>query len=164
MCCQRVADHPVSPQKENLKSMSDENTRPGHEQLSPENLRKIWLGFFYQSIAFVVVLVLAINYAEFSAFRREWGAYSFGLGILSVLPSIPFLIRFRRLKQGAIMARKNDLDHLKVLRQSMVVGVALADLPALMGFVHYFITANLGQMILLCLTTVFLIYLYKPPA
>jgi hypothetical protein len=143
--------------------MNDDDTAPRREPPSPEALRKIWLGFLYQSIAFLVVLVLVINYVEFSAFRPAWGTYSFGLGILSVLPSIPLLMRFRRLKLGSTLARRSDPDHLKALRQSLVLGVALADLPALMGIIHFFLTADLFQLVLLCLTTVVLIYLYKPP-
>lgn len=144
------------------ETMNDESTVPGNGPLTPEALHQLWLGFFYQSLGFVAVLLILVNTAEFGGYRPEWGAYALGLGLLSALPAIVLLTRYRSLLRDTPPSRRREPGHLRRLRQSMVLGIALADLPAMMGFIHYVVAAQIMTMIALCLATSLLIYLYKP--
>ena len=43
-----------------------------------------------------------------------------------------------------------------------MIGVSVADFPALAGVMHYFLTRNTVQSLLLCGATVVLVSLYRP--
>ncbi len=131
---------------------------------SPENsnLLRLWTGFFAQSIIFVVVLVVAVVYfVKVSVISPEWGKYSLIAAGLSFLPSIPLLRRYK----GFFAASRGALDEptRAAIRRQMVIGLMVADLPAVAGVLHYAFTGELTVMIGFCVVTCVIVYLYRPP-
>ena len=131
---------------------------------TPENsnLLRLWTGFFVQSMIFVVVLVVAmVFFVKTSAVATEWGKYSLIVAGLSFVPSIPL---WRRYKEY-FAASRGVLDDATraAIRRQMVIGMMVADLPAIAGVTHFVLTGELAVMGGFCVVTCVIVYLYRPP-
>lgn len=144
--------------------MTQDRPPQSAQPVTPEAMTRLWMSFLSQAIAFTAVLVVATAYIQFDGFRPEWGNYSFALGVLAILPSIPLLREFRELAQRHGHPVPPDPAQLTRMHRKLVTGLAVADLPALVGAGHLFLTAQVVPTLLLCLATVALVYLYRPPA
>jgi len=126
------------------------------------NLLRLWTGFFVQSMIFVVVLVVAMVYfVKTSAIATEWGKYSLTVAGLSFVPSIPLLLRYKEY----FAASRGPLEpqQRQAIRRLMVIGMMVADLPAVAGVVHFVLTGELAVMGGFCVVTCVIVYLYRPP-
>ena len=131
---------------------------------TPENsnLLRLWTGFFVQSMIFVVVLVVAmVFFVKTSAVATEWGKYSLIVAGLSFVPSVPL---WRRYKEY-FAASRGVLDDATraAIRRQMVIGMMVADLPAIAGVTHFVLTGELAVMGGFCVVTCVIVYLYRPP-
>ena len=131
---------------------------------TPENsnLLRLWTGFFVQSMIFVVVLVVAmVFFVKTSAVATEWGKYSLIVAGLSFVPSIPL---WRRYKEY-FAASRGVLDDATraAIRRQMVIGMMVADLPAIAGVTHFILTGEMAVMGGFCVVTCVIVYLYRPP-
>ncbi len=131
---------------------------------TPENsnLLRLWTGFFIQSVIFVVVLVVAmVFFVKTSAVATEWGKYSLIVAGLSFVPSIPLWRRYK----DYFLASRGVLDDATraAIRRQMVIGMMVADLPAIAGVTHFVLTGELAVMIGFCVVTCVIVYLYRPP-
>ena len=90
------------------------------------------------------------------------GPYTFLAGILLAVPSLPLLWRHWRHRRGDGAVASDSLEQVMIRRRRLMVGVSIADFPALAGVLHYFLTRNTAQGLLLCSVTVVLVYLYRP--
>lgn len=124
-------------------------------------LLQLWQSFFYQSIAFALIVAIAATQLELAGLHPEWQPYTLGLVLVSLLPSIPLLLRSRELVQSDAV-RRNEA-RLRELRTLMFWGMTVADLPAFAGLLHYVMTGQFVVLALLLGGSSTLIYLYKPP-
>jgi O-antigen/teichoic acid export membrane protein len=126
------------------------------------NLYRLWKLFFLQSMVFVVVLVLAVVYfVKTSAIATQWGKYSLIAAGLSFLPSLPLLGRYREM----FTASRGVLNEAAsaAIRRLLMLGMMVADLPAIAGVVHYVMTGELAVMGGFCVVTCVIVYFYRPP-
>ncbi|MEK6771474.1 MAG: hypothetical protein AABY62_07540 [Pseudomonadota bacterium] len=126
------------------------------------NLLRLWTGFFVQSMIFVIVLVVAMVYfVKTSAIATEWGRYSLIVAGLSFVPSIPLLLRYKEF--FATSRGKLEAGQRQSIRRLMVIGMMVADLPAIAGVVHFVLTGELAVMGGFSIVTCVIVYLYRPP-
>jgi hypothetical protein len=123
-------------------------------------LLRLWQSFFYQSIAFALIVVVASMQLEIAGLYPEWEPYTLAIALASLLPSVPLLLRYRELSQPGT-SRAND-ERLRELRSRMVWGMTVADLPAFAGLFHYVMTGQFVTLVLLLVASSGLVYLYKP--
>lgn len=126
------------------------------------NLLRLWAGFFMQSMVFVVALVVAmVFFVKTPAIATEWGKYSLIVAGLSFVPSIPLWRRYREY----FAASRGVLDDATraAIRRQMVIGMMVADLPAIAGVTHFVLTGELAVMGGFCIVTCVIVYLYRPP-
>lgn len=131
---------------------------------TPENsnLLRLWTGFFVQSVIFVIVLVVAmVFFVKTSAVATEWGKYSLIVAGLSFVPSVPLWRRYREY----FAASRGALDDATraAIRRQMVIGMMVADLPAIAGVTHFVLTGELVVMVGFSVVTCVIVYLYRPP-
>ena len=115
-----------------------------------------------QSMVFVVVLVVAmVFFVKTSAIATEWGKYSLIVAGLSFVPSIPLWRRYREY----FAASRGVLDDATraAIRRQMVIGMMVADLPAIAGVTHFILTGEMAVMGGFCVVTCVIVYLYRPP-
>lgn len=132
------------------------------ETVTADGLVRLWQSFFFQSIAFALIVVIAATQLDIAGLYPEWEPYTLALALASLLPSIPLLMRYRDLSQPDGSRRTEA--RLRDLRTRMVWGMTVADLPAFAGLLHYVTTGQFVTLVLLLAASSVLIYLYKPPA
>lgn len=142
--------------------MNDTAAPPPPPDPGPEALQRLWLAALYQSLAFLAVLVLLTQFVEFGGLHPKWGQYAFGLGLLSAAPALGLHVRLRALRRHTPPWRQRHPEYLARLRRLMLAGIALADLPAMGGFVYYVLAAQFWPMVVLCLASSLLIYAFQP--
>lgn len=77
--------------------------------------------------------------------------YIFGFGLISGVPSIPLLRRFRELDRDTPSSRRREPEFIALMRTRMLTGVAVAELPAFMGPVYAIFTGQTLAALVLCL-------------
>jgi len=132
---------------------------PPPQAASTDALR-LWQSFFYQSIAFALIVVIASTQLEIAGLYPEWEPYTLAIALASLLPSVPLLMRYRELSQDGA-PRRGD-EHPRELRSRMFWGMTVADLPAFAGLLHYVVTGQFVTLVLLLVASSALVYLYKP--
>jgi len=126
----------------------------------PASLLQTWLVLFVQSIVFGVVLVVVALTTGIGGMRPEFGQYALWVAALSVLPSIPLWRDYR--ERLARQRRTQETERVRTLYPKLILGLAVADLPALAGFAHYLLTAQIIPMVGCCIVTSIIMYLYRP--
>lgn len=137
-------------------------TNPGNSPHSPKpvSLTQTWLILFIQSIVFGAVLVGVGLTTGIGGIRPGLGQYALWAAVLAVFPSIPLWRDYRdRLARSKHM---DPAERLRALHPRLVLGLAVADLPALAGFAHYLFTAEITPMVGCCVVTSVIMYLYRP--
>ncbi|UCH53982.1 MAG: hypothetical protein JSW09_04120 [Pseudomonadota bacterium] len=125
-------------------------------------LVQMWLAVFVQSMVFGLVLVVAALSLDVPGYRPEWGPYALGLAVLSILPSIPLWRGYRDMLTSSRVHALSEAERLRLLQKRLMLGLAVADLPALAGFGYYFLTGQLLEMVGFCIVTSVIVYLYRP--
>jgi hypothetical protein len=123
-------------------------------------LLQTWLVLFIQSIVFGAVLVAVGLTTGIGGLRPDLGQYAMWAIVLAVFPSVPLWRDFRERLAGAM--RWEEAERLRALHPRLVLGLAVADLPALAGFAHYLFTAEIVPMAAACIVTSVIMYLYRP--
>jgi hypothetical protein len=131
--------------------------------LTAELLYRSWQAFFYQSIGFTVILLVASEMFAFGGQRPEWEMYSMIAGAVSLMPSFVLLPRYRDLAAPLTKARRDEQALLEQVRGKMMMGMVIGDLPAFAGFLHYVFTGDVGLMFIFCVASNIVIFVYKPP-
>jgi hypothetical protein len=108
------------------------------------SLLQTWLVLFIQSIVFGVVLVVVALTTGIGGMRPELGQYALWAAVL------------------AASRRMEEAERVRTLHPRLVLGLAVADLPALAGFAHYLFTAEITPMVGCCVVTSVIMYLYRP--
>jgi len=123
-------------------------------------LETLWLTLFSSSLVFGIALIVIALLLDREPFAPAWRDATLFLTGLSVLPSI----LMRRHWRGRLTARRPDTEgqSFPPLHMQLVLGLALADLPALAGFFHYLATGELFVPVAGCVATVVIGYLYRP--
>lgn len=136
---------------------------PGSPAAARQNLLRVWLVFQMQSVAFVVVLIVVALTMELGGHAPQWGGYVLAAAALAIAPSFVLLRRYReaesRRHRGDAAA---EVATLQALQQKLVMGLAVADLPAILGFVHFVLTGDVTGLAAFGLATTVLVYLYRP--
>lgn len=135
---------------------------PSPASVDADGLLRLWQSSFYQSIAFALIVAIAATQLELAGLHPEWQPYTLGLVLVSLLPSIPLLLRYREEIQSG-RGRPTEA-RLRELRSRMLWGMVVADLPAFAGLLHYVMTGQFVVLAILLVASSALIYLYKPPA
>ena len=88
--------------------------------------------------------------------------YIFGFGLISAVPAIPLLLRFRELDRNPASSRRREPEFIVVLRTRFLIGTAVAEVPAMMGLIHAMFTGQTMAALVLCLLSIVLVYCYRP--
>lgn len=133
------------------------NLPPAPKRIS---LVQTWLVLFIQSIVFGLVLIVVGLSTGIGGIRPELGQYALWAAVLAVFPSIPLWRDYRdRLVRTQ---RMEPAERIRALHPRLMLGLGVADLPALAGFAHYLLTAEITPMVGCCVVTSVIMYLYRP--
>ncbi len=125
---------------------------------------RVWLLSWAYSLVIPVIMVGMHLFAGLHPALPAIGSYSLLAGIVLIVPSIPLLWRFRRMNRSIASQGASTAASAGTLRRQMMIGITVADFPALAGILHYFLTHNIVEGAALCVVTVIVIYLYRPAA
>lgn len=121
-------------------------------------LETLWLTLFTSSLVFCVALVGIAFMLDREPFAPHWRDATLLATGLSVLPSLLLQRRWRE----RLAARRPGAETPAALHASLTLGLAVADLPAIAGFVHYLATGELFVLVAGCVATVVIMYRYRP--
>ncbi len=125
-------------------------------------LTKVWLLSCAHSLFLPILILGTQRFMPGRPMLSAAGPYSLLAGVLLAVPSIPMLRRYWRITRADGVMAAGRSEPIMVLRRRLMMGINVADLPALAGVLHYFLTRNAVQSLLLCATTVILVFLYRP--
>jgi len=128
-----------------------------HEKALAE-LRLIWVAL----IAVIPVAPIAVVFALASApapAPAPWSDWLLWVAVLSSAASWPQITRFRRLRERT----PRSLENLARLRQTLLIGVGLAELPVMLGILHYALTKDLQVLAGLVALSMLLAFAFRPP-
>lgn len=136
--------------------MSTHDSPPG-----PISLLQLWLMMALSTAVFTVLLVVValLNPQPGAPAWRDYTLIAVGIAIL---PSIFSVRAFReRLAQSW---RLGEAERMRLLRTPLTIGLALADLPVLAGFLHAYMTGERWPLIAAALVTLVIVGRYRPEA
>ena len=137
--------------------------------LSFHDVARIWRSVLWQSAVFIAVFVSLSRLEYFTNSLADFGVVTFGLGLVSIIPSLYVLVRFHRLRRR-IRAKFQEIntqfvllgDDAEKLKRYMTRGIVLADLTLIIGVGHLVITGNLVEAIYFWGIALFFCLNYKP--
>ncbi len=138
-------------------------------KLDFHDVARIWRGVLWQSAVFIAVFVSLSQLEYFTNSLADFGVVSFGLGLVSIIPSLYVLFKFHRLRR-IIRAKFQGInnqfvllgDEADQLKRYMTRGIVLADLTLIIGVAHLVITGNLVEAIYFWGVALFFCLNYKP--
>lgn len=138
------------------------NAQPGQAASAgtTEALQKLWYVFFWQSLIFCLALVMMTGLLQVTPLAPGWGPFIFGAGLLLIAPALYARSRYRALL--AAPRWRQDEAAWNELRRWFFIGLAIADVPALLGLVHFLLTGDGDALTALAAITCVLVYLFRP--
>jgi hypothetical protein len=138
------------------------NMQPGPESV----LLVLWLGMLGSPVTLWITLVVLDKLSILQKIQSGFGDYFFYIGLLFILPAILLL----RLFKAANKTYLNDLQRsvsgadgaYNKFRQTMIIGMAVADVPATVAVALYFLSGDLDKSVLLVASSFILCFLFKP--
>jgi len=126
------------------------------------SLMQLWLTMSLSSLVFAVLLVVVYLVQGPEPVAPAWRDYTLIVTGVAILPSILSVRAFReRLAQSW---RLGEEERVRVLQTPLVVGLALADLPVLAGFLHAYLTGERWVLMVAALVTLVIVARYRPEA
>jgi len=126
------------------------------------SLMQLWLTMSLSSLVFAVLLVVVHLVQGPEPVAPAWRDYTLIVTGVAILPSILSVRAFReRLAQSW---RLGEEERVRVLQTPLVVGLALADLPVLAGFLHAYLTGERWVLMVAALVTLVIVARYRPEA
>lgn len=123
-------------------------------------LMQLWVMMLLSSVVFSVLLVLVLLTVSPEPLAPAWRHYTMIATGLAVLPSIFSVRAFReRLAQSR---RLGEPERARALQTPLLIGLALADLPALAGFLHGYLTGERWPLLVAAVVTVAIVTRYRP--
>ena len=140
-------------------SISNNSTR-----LSPEQM--VWRWRAYLSGPVVIPLILhAVVFSKGGPLGDlgDWTDYLvlIGVGLLAISVVVSMWYR-KHAAPWLDKLRAPDEEQYRRLYTKWLIGITIADLPAILGIVHFMYTANSWPMLVLSAASFVLICLYKP--
>lgn len=126
----------------------------------PPSLEQLWLIMQMAALMFGVALVAAALILDPQPILPAWQRYTLIAIGVAILPSILAVRSYR--EQLAQAGRLGSAARTRALQTRLLLGVALADLPALAGFLHAYVSGELWPLIAACVATVVIVYRYRP--
>ena len=130
---------------------------------TPE-VANVWLLSWVHSLFLPLLILATQRFVPARPLLPTVGPYTLLAGILLAIPSIPMLRRYWQASRAGGVTGASHYERAMILRRRLMIGVSVADFPALAGVMHYFLTRNAVQSLLLCAATVVLVSLYRPPS
>jgi hypothetical protein len=130
----------------------------GDDPRSLAELRVIWVAL----VAMIPVAPIAVVFAlasEPAPTPPGWGDLLLWIAVLSSAASWPFIARFRSLRERTARTAEN----LAQLRQTLLLGIGLAELPMILGILHYALTKDLQVLAGLAALSMLLAFAFRPP-
>jgi len=113
-----------------------------------------------------ITLVVLEKLSILQRFQSGLGSYIFYTGLLFILPAVLLLRLFKAANKTYLndlqLSSSHDNIALDKLRQIMITGMAIADVPATVAVVYYFLSGDFNKSILLVASSFILCFLFKP--
>ncbi len=142
--------------------MNGDTRNSGKLAQSGDEVGSMWRVLWFQSLFLPLLIAGTQRFMPGRPLVPGAAPYTLLAGVLLGLLSLPMLWRFRRSVRENGGTAVDSADRILRLRRQLMLGVSIADFPALAGVLHYFLTRNTAQSLLLCGATVILVYLYRP--
>lgn len=124
------------------------------------SLMQLWAIMLLSSVVFTVLLVVALLVLNPEPAAPEWRDYTLIAIVLATLPSVVSVRAYR--ERLAQVWRLDEAERVRVLQTSLMIGLALADLPALAAFLHGYLTGERWPLIVAALVTLVIVTRYRP--
>lgn len=129
-------------------------------------LKVLWLSMLASPVALWIALVAMDKLSALPEIQFEYSEYAFYTGLLLILPAAVLLRLFKTAnknylldRQPAVQLNKKAFDKLK---KELILGMAVADIPATLSLVYYLMSGDLEKSILLVGSSFILCFLFKP--
>lgn len=129
-------------------------------------LKVLWLSMSASPVTFWIVLVVMDKLSVLSRVQSEYSEYAFYTGLLFILPAAVLLRFFKKTNKKYLLDRRMsvlpDKKSFEKLKKDMVLGLAVADVPATLSIVYYFMSGDFDKSILLVASSFIICFLFKP--
>ncbi len=119
-----------------------------------QQLKLVWIAIVASAPFSAMVLVAAIPAQQGGGMLAVAAA-----GVLSGLPALPMVWRYRAALDAFVNSRVSDAT---ALMRALVLGAAIAEAPMLIGIVQYAMLAHAPTLLLLCAESFALMLLFRP--
>ncbi|MHB8257822.1 MAG: hypothetical protein ACYDHY_11645 [Acidiferrobacterales bacterium] len=129
---------------------------------SMPEVANVWLLSWVHSLFLPLLILATQRFVPGRPLLPTVAPYTLLAGVVLAIPSIPMLRRYWQANREGGATGASRYERVMNLRRRLMIGVSVADFPALAGVMHYFLTRNAVQSLLLCGVTVVLVSLYRP--
>jgi hypothetical protein len=125
-------------------------------------LSRFWWLLGLQVVTFPVIVVIVVHKANIAIEPSGFVPMLFAAGLVAGLPAMLLAPRFR--EQVRYLQRQPQVTEFDVqgALQKMLVGIGLADVPAMIGIVLYVLGGEFWQAVMLFLLSFLLVVFYRP--
>ena len=129
-------------------------------------IRILWISLLCSPVFLWLSLVLMDKFSVVQTINLKYAELFFYTGLLFIPVSIYFLKSFRKANRTFLKNFRHETDSSHIinikLKQSMITGMAIADVPATISIVYYMSSADLEKSIILVASSFILCFLFKP--
>lgn len=129
-------------------------------------IKTLWLGMLGSPASLWLVLVLMDRFSLIQTLEFAYADYIFFTGLATIPVSAALLRSFSKTNRLYISDRRDSINEndttASSLKQSMIIGMAVADIPASISIVYYMMSGDLEKSVLLVASSFILCYFYKP--
>ena len=129
-------------------------------------IRTLWISLLSSPVILWSSLVFMDKYSLVQTIHLKYAELVFYTGVIFIPVSIYFLRSFRKTNLIYLRDFQHQTDSRNIismkLKQLMITGMAIADVPAMIGIVYYMLSADLDKSIILVTASLILCFLFKP--
>lgn len=129
-------------------------------------LKLLWLSMTASPVTIWAAMLVMDKLSILPKIQPEYSEYAFFAGLLVIVPAAILLRLFKNTNKGYLLDRQQTIqpgkESFDKLKQDMILGLAVADLPATLSLVYYFMSGDLDKSILLVASSFILCLLFKP--